>query len=235
MDIIHYVIGDIHGQVEKLETLLDMIKSHHERKHSNKTGRLVYLGDYIDRGPNSAAVIDLIMQARDGFDAVYLKGNHEALMLDAITKDDTAAWRVWMSLGGKPTLKSFDYDLVEEEFNTDKLKQKVGRQRLEWLSDLKLSYQYDDFLCVHAGLMPHIRLNMQIEKDMLWIRRRFLDSNYDFGLGIIHGHTPESAPVVKSNRIGIDTGAGMGGDLTALVVDQPWRDLVATPVFLSAS
>ena len=128
-------------------------------------------------------------------------------------------------------MKSFYYDILEQDFNTDKLKKKSGKQRLEWLPDLKLSYKYDDFLCVHADLMPHSRFNMQIEKDMMWIRHRFLDSHYDFGLGIIHGHTPESAPVVKSNRIGIDTGAGMGGDLTALVVDQPWRDLVATLVF----
>ncbi|MEP6342648.1 MAG: metallophosphoesterase family protein [Maricaulaceae bacterium] len=234
MDIIHYVIGDIHGQAEKLGTLLDMIKARHGWKFPDKTARLIYLGDYIDRGQKSAEVIDLIMKPMNGFETVCLKGNHEAMMLDAIMSDDYSRWRNWMSAGGEPTLKSFGYDLLLEKFNTDKLIKVVGKTRLDWLSGLKLSYQYADFLCVHAGLMPDVKIKDQVEKDMLWIRRRFLESDYDFGFGIIHGHTPETRPVVKRNRIGIDTGAGMGGELTALVVDRPWLKLIKSPVFLSA-
>ena len=109
----------------------------------------------------------------------------------------------------------------------------MGQERLDWLDNLELTHQLDDIVCVHAGFLPEVPLSKQVEKDMLWIRKRFLESKYDFGFGIVHGHTPDKAPIVKSNRICIDTGAGMGGELTALVIDRPWSEIVSQPDFIS--
>ena len=138
-----------------------------------------------------------------------------------------------MSAGGEITLKSLGYDLFHSKFDSALLKELLGEERIEWLSKLELTHQFDDIICVHAGFVPEVPISEQIEKDMLWIRKRFLQNDYDFGLGVIHGHTPEDRPIVKSNRIGLDTGAGMGGELTALVVDKPWEEIVTQPDFIS--
>ncbi|MEM9178096.1 MAG: metallophosphoesterase family protein [Pseudomonadota bacterium] len=230
---IHYVIGDIHGQLDQLSALLDAIEARHRWKHADQKGVLVYLGDYIDRGSDSHAVIDRVMTGVDGFESVFLKGNHEELMLNCLETEDRSAWNVWMAVGGEPTLKSFGYDLFYEKYNSARLAEVLGQRVLNWLGSLQLFYRQADFLCVHAGLLPGALLERQKEKDMLWIRRQFLDSDYDFGFGVIHGHTPSDRPTVKPNRIGIDTGAGQDGDLTALVVDRAWADLIRDPTFIS--
>lgn len=230
---IHYVIGDIHGQHDKLCALLDAIEARHHWKHADRKGVLVYLGDYIDRGPDSRAVIQRVIKGLDGFESICLKGNHEDLILRCLESDESSDWRVWMAVGGEPTLGSFDYDLFYERYNSTKLSNALGERVIEWLQSLRLYYRHADFLCVHAGLLPPRLLKDQTEKDMLWIRRKFLDSDFDFGFGVIHGHTPSDLPVVKSNRIGIDTGAGQDGELTALVVDRAWVDLVREPEFIS--
>lgn len=235
MNIIHYIIGDIHGQANKLAQLHGMIKARHEWKHPHQKGRLVYLGDYIDRGPDSARTIDLAIKGIDSFESIYLKGNHEAMLMDVLTWQRSSDWRFWMRAGGEPTLRSLGYDIFSDGFDIEALTSSLGELRIQWLMNLETRYQYDDFICVHAGLNPDAALSEQKEADMLWIRGKFLKSNHDFGIGVIHGHTPEDAPIIRANRIGIDTGAGMGGSLTALIIDKPWAKLIQDPVFLSAS
>ncbi|MEO0607405.1 MAG: metallophosphoesterase family protein [Pseudomonadota bacterium] len=232
-DTIHYVIGDIHGQDEQLCALLDAIQSRHTWKHPEQRGKLIYLGDYIDRGAGSKAVIERVMRGVEGFDSIYLKGNHEALILDCLETEERPAWGTWMAVGGRPTLKSFGYDLAHERYNSERLSEVLGDTILQWLQSLQIYYRHADFLCVHAGLIPNVLLEHQNEKDLLWVRRKFLDSDFDFGFGVIHGHTSSQRPVVKRNRIGIDTGAGKEGELTALIVDRAWADLVKSPTFIS--
>lgn len=235
METISYIIGDIHGQADMLERLLANIESRHEWKSPSKNGKIVYLGDYIDRGPDSLKVIDHVIKGIPDFSNVFLKGNHEQMLMEAMISDDRNVWNNWMSAGGERTLKSLGYDLFQSKYDSALLKDLLGPVRVEWLSKLHLTYQFDDIICVHAGLLPEVSISEQTEKDMLWIRKRFLQSNYDFGLGVVHGHTPEDAPVVKPNRICLDTGAGMGGELTALVVDKPWAQIVSQPDFISVS
>ena len=230
---IHYVIGDIHGQIRQLSALLEAIEARHRWKHTEQKGVLVYLGDYIDRGLDSRAVIQRVMKGIDGFENVFLKGNHEELILKCLESEERSAWNVWMAVGGEPTLKSIGYDLFYEKYNSARLAAVLGERVLNWLQSLQLFYRRDDFLCVHAGLLPGVLLERQKEKDLLWIRRKFLDSDYEFGFGIIHGHTPSDKPTVKQNRIGIDTGAGQDGELTALVIDRDWANLIREPTFIS--
>lgn len=233
METVSYIIGDIHGQAEMLERLLANIHSRHKWKSPDKHGKIVYLGDYIDRGVESLRVIDLAIKGIDGFSNIFLKGNHEQLLMEAMQSDDRNVWNNWMSAGGEITLKSLGYDLFQSKFDPVLLKELLGEERVEWLYKLELTHQFDDIICVHAGFLPEVPILEQVEKDMLWIRKRFLQSNYDFGLGVIHGHTPDDAPVTKLNRICLDTGAGMGGELTALVVDRPWVEIVTQPDFIS--
>lgn len=233
MDIIHYIIGDIHGQAQMLEDLLAMIQSHHQWKYPELQANLVYLGDYIDRGPDSKAVIDLVMAGLPSFSSICLKGNHEDLLWKCLHNDERSHWNNWMSAGGEVTLKSFGYDLFQSKYNAILLKETLGKKRINWLSNLELTYQYSDFICVHAGFTPGISIEDQNEHDMLWIRRRFLEGNHKFGYGVIHGHTPNNVPVIRPNRICLDTGAGVGGELTALVVNASWEEVRQEPKFLS--
>lgn len=218
-----------------LGRLLANIKSRHNWKSPDKNAKIIYLGDYIDRGVNSLQVIDLVIKGMPNFTSVFLKGNHEQLMQEATVSDDRNVWNNWMSAGGEVTLKSLGYDLFMNKFDPTLLKELLGPKRLEWLQNLELTHQLNDVICVHAGFLPEVPLSEQVEKDMLWIRKRFLESKYDFGFGIVHGHTPDKVPVVKPNRICIDTGAGMGGELTALVIDKPWSEIVMQPDFISVS
>lgn len=216
-----------------LERLLAAIESRHKWKAANLAGRIVFLGDYIDRGPDSLQVIDLAIKGLVGFECVFLKGNHEQLLIDAMNSDERSIWNNWMSAGGEVTLKSFGYDLFKNRYDSNLLKELLGDNRVDWLNELLTIYPLEEIVCVHAGLNPGVPISEQNDKDMLWIRKRFLDSDYDFGVGVVHGHTPHDRPVVKPNRICLDTGAGMGGALTALVVDKPWMEIVIQPDFIS--
>lgn len=216
-----------------LERLLAAIESRHEWKSAYLAGRIIFLGDYIDRGPDSMKVIDLAMQGLAKFSSIFLKGNHEQLLIDATKSDERHVWNNWMSAGGEVTLKSLGYDIFTSGYDPDLLRESLGKDRVDWLNKLLTSYQLEDIICVHAGLNPSATISEQTEKDMLWIRKRFLESNHDFGLGVVHGHTPHDRPIVKPNRICVDTGAGTGGELTALVVDKPWAEIVVQPDFIS--
>lgn len=217
---IHYAIGDVHGRDDLLETMLEHIASDRERRHPDSEATMVFVGDYVDRGPDSAAVIDRLMGGVDGFDLVCLKGNHEAMMLACTETDDRQAWAGWIHNGGDATIRSFGLDVRFGYFSADHLVDAIGPERLAWLRDLPLYHRTPDTLFVHAGILPGLPLAQQSERDLLWIRDRFLDSDHDHGLLVVHGHTPMNVPDVQANRIGIDTGAFSTGRLSAVVLGE---------------
>ncbi len=231
--LVLYAIGDIHGQLDMLRELHRIIERYHRRYYRGWRGRLVYIGDYIDRGPSSRGVIDCVRQGLRGFDSVFLKGNHEVMMMHCLEVDSRDAWLQWVTNGGEETLNSFDYPLGQKGIDRDLLRQCVGAERIDWLSSLSPTYVYADYLFVHAGLRPGVKLEKQREQDLLWIRQPFLKYKKDFGHLVVHGHTPVDEPEVLPNRIDIDTGAGFNRKLTALVIDRPADELLEHPVFIT--
>jgi serine/threonine protein phosphatase 1 len=216
---IHYAIGDVHGRDDLLEQMLERILAQHRLKHGHANATIVYLGDYIDRGAKSVQVIDRAMRGVGGFTSVYLKGNHEQLMLDCLDTDDVYVWANWIGNGGIETMASLGLG-EEDEGDPIALAKALGSARLQWLDALKLTYQAGPYLFVHAGIVPGRPLAEQKEKDLLWIRDHFLDSEEDHGFIVVHGHTPSFDPELKRNRINVDTGATFYGQLTAVVLGE---------------
>jgi len=186
---------------------------------------VVYLGDYVDRGPESKAVIDALIKGPP-FEAEthFLKGNHEDALLSFL--DDPGFLRMWRDYGGMETLQSYGVKIpsggIGDEWIIDAHRQfsaNFPESHLAFLQGLELSYALGDFGFVHAGIRPGIRFNKQQGADLMWIRDQFLASKRNHGKIIVHGHTPQEQPVIHRNRIGIDTGAYITGVLTALVLE----------------
>jgi serine/threonine protein phosphatase 1 len=202
MDKLTYAIGDIHGCHDLLKRLLDDI--HHDAERRGGAARIVFLGDYIDRGPNSKAVLATLMGGpqRSGDEWICLIGNHEDLMLQAATSPRLEAH--WLFEGGNRTIASFGGD-IPADVRT-------------WCAARPVTFDDGERLFVHAGVRPGIPIAQQLREDLLWIRDQFLLSSVDHGRLIVHGHTPDLAgPTVRPNRINLDTGAFHTGVLTAVV------------------
>ncbi len=220
-----YGIGDIHGRRDLLAALRQRILSDAE---SAGPGRrvVVYVGDYVDRGPESRGVIDLLVEEPlPGFESVYLLGNHEAFLLRFL--EDESAGLLWMMNGGEATCRSYGIDPQTAPHVADRmpwlqaeLRARIPLAHMAFLDGLVLSHEEGDYLFVHAGLRPGVPLRDQDPEDLIWIREPFLSSDQDHGKVVIHGHTPTSGPVLRRNRIGIDTGACFGGPLTAVVLED---------------
>jgi len=219
-----YAVGDIHGCRERLHKLHEAI----ERDGAGAKGRkvIVYLGDYVDRGEDSAGVIeDLLSDRPAGFERVFLKGNHEDFLLRSL--EDKGALLPWLSNGGDSTCRAYG---IEPTNPPDGVKDLLGwlqRRLAEALPDrhrrflqaLKLTHGEGDYFFCHAGVRPGVSLDEQSEEDLLWMREPFLSSKQSLGKVVVHGHTPATGPERRANRIGIDTGACYGGSLTALVLE----------------
>lgn len=216
---IHYAIGDIHGRDDLLELMHQRIAGHRQMNFADRGATLVHVGDYIDRGPDSRAVIDRLMRGVAGFETVCLKGNHEDMMLACLETDDRDVWWAWLSNAGEATLASFSISNRYGGYDPKDLVEALGDDRITWLQSLPLYHVIGNYLVVHAGIVPGRSIEQQEPKDLLWIRSRFLDSEEDHGYRVIHGHTPSDEPVVRPNRIGIDTGATSNGRLTAVILD----------------
>jgi serine/threonine protein phosphatase 1 len=222
-DAVLYAVGDIHGRSDLLDRLHEAIVRDAAGRRA-KRRVIVYLGDYIDRGADSAGVVARLLGAGPpGFERRYLLGNHDTFLLEFL-EGDAGVIETWMWNGGAAALKSYGLSLDEEAYARDwpvGLRADFARvfppAHLAFFRALKLHHREGDILFVHAGLKPGVPLADQSREDMLWIREEFLESETDFGFLVVHGHTPGPEPVVRENRVGVDTGAWKSGRLTAAV------------------
>ena len=212
-----YAIGDIHGCSERLGQVHRRIAIDLQQRPADDV-TLIHLGDYIDRGPDSAGVLSLL--ARDPefrVDRVInLMGNHEEMALQAIAFGDHRQAEAWLANGGTAALASWG---IRRHAPLEDWPELLPREHLRFMSRLSLQYRVDDYLFAHAGVRPGTSLEQLSRRDLLWIREPFLSSTQPFGAIVVHGHTPQPDPVLRTNRIGIDTGAGRGGRLTCAILE----------------
>ena len=229
-----YAVGDVHGRADLLDALLQRMVADARAGARDQRRIVTFLGDYVDRGLQSCDVLDRLTKGLpDGFEYVFLKGNHEAAMLEFLR--DANFGRTWKYYGGLETLHSYgvkDLTLSDDpkdfERARDHFERVLPESHKRFLESLLPSFEAGDYFFAHAGVRPGVALSRQIEEDLLWIRDEFLDSRASFGKVVVHGHTPREDPVFRANRIGIDTGAYMTGVLTALVLDGTERRLLQT-------
>lgn len=223
-DLRIYAIGDIHGRSDLLTELLDGIVEDQRRRPEVAETRLVFLGDYVDRGPASRQVIDhLETGIPPEYRPIFLKGNHEDMLLKALISP--AGQEIWLANGGEATLRS--YGIHRHYVPSSEISEALGTHR-RFFDRLELTHEAGDYLFVHAGIRPGIALGAQRPNDLMWIRHDFLGHDGDFGRIVVHGHTPTTRPEVRHNRIGIDTGAWMTGALTALRLEGEERAFIST-------
>jgi serine/threonine protein phosphatase 1 len=221
-----YAVGDIHGCVRQLANLHALIAEDHARRPIG-SALLLHIGDFVDRGADSAGVIALLMDGSPvpGTQMINILGNHESTMLEALSGDKAAATD-WLFAGGRAALQSYGID--PEVTPREQWAALIPVSHRGFLRGLPLIYREGGYAFVHAGVRPGVPLVEQTRDDLLRARQPFLYSEADFGAVIVHGHTPVKAPVVKHNRIAIDTGAVFGGKLTCAVLEA------ATIGFLTA-
>lgn len=224
-------IGDIHGRHDLLAALLHRLDI---ELGEDRTGgrRLIVLGDFIDRGPDSRKVIDILRRGSEASPRIkVLLGNHEALLLDAVAGDATAQ-RQWMKYGGVATLASYGLEPPRDgeagAAFAFRLADRLGEDLIEWLRDLPLSVAYGDYFFCHAGIKPGVPLDRQARSDLLWIRNAFTGDGRDHGGIIVHGHSEVDAVELRPNRINLDTGAYRSGRLSAVVLTQRGGMIIST-------
>jgi serine/threonine protein phosphatase 1 len=216
-----YAVGDIHGRADLLIEIIARIDEDLQRRPVRHAIE-VYLGDYIDRGPDSKTVIDLLAVRLVKNRAVCLRGNHEALMEDFLR--DPSNLRPWLQLGGRQTLASYGVHSrrtgIENESDLyRRFWSAFPREHELFLQCLRYHFCCGDFLFVHAGIRPDIPIVQQDLDDLLWIRHEFLNSAKHHGKFVVHGHTPVPHPDIRQNRINIDTGAWRTGTLTCVAIE----------------
>ena len=229
-----YAVGDVHGRVDLLADMLRQIAADARASSDGERPTLVFLGDYVDRGHDSRGVVETLLGGLpQGFDAHFLKGNHEAILLDFL--HDAARLEHWLMNGGEATMAPYRVDT--ERLNRLAAPPETWRRafaealpeaHLSFFRGLKLSVSFGDYLFVHAGVRPSVPLEAQDPQDLVWIRGEFLRSEENFGKVVVHGHTPTAVPEMRKNRIGIDTGAVFTNRLTALRLQDGSRRLLQT-------
>jgi serine/threonine protein phosphatase 1 len=216
-----YAVSDIHGCADQLANVFAAIDLHLSRVQPRRPIH-VFLGDYIDRGPASSQVIDMLIERGRHYETIFLKGNHEAMLFDLL--HDPEVFAVFKQYGGLQTLLSYGLapsvnpDREEQQALIKALAQKIPHPHRRFFNSLRSKFSCGDFFFVHAGVRAGIPLSQQTEEDLLWIRDEFLSSNKRFGKFIVHGHTPVPNPDIRPNRINIDTGAYATGVLTLLTI-----------------
>ncbi len=204
-----YAIGDIHGNLDLLKRLLEKIQPDLARD------RLIFMGDYLDRGPNPKGVVDYVLGLKrlaPPQQVICLKGNHEAMFLNFLQGRDL---ELFLYNGGLSTLRDYWGEAWE-----DLAQLVLPPEHRQFFEALRLYYETPDYLFVHGGLKPGVDPAEQDEEDLLWIRGDFIASLEDFGKKVIFGHTPFQQPLVMPNKIGIDTGAAYGNRLTCLILPR---------------
>ena len=218
-----YAIGDVHGCDGLLAEIHDKIEADLAMA-APESHRIIHLGDYVDRGPDTAAVIERVSRLADADEHILcLRGNHEEMLLDFLWDGPDAGYD-FLANGGGATLASYGIGLGhwrerEGEKLAAQFAARLPANHRAFLENLPYSVRFGDYFFCHAGVRPGVALDRQDPFDLTWIREDFLDSDADFGAVIVHGHTPAHEPEVRPNRINIDTGAVLGGPLTCLVLE----------------
>lgn len=211
-----YAIGDIHGCLDRLLALHDLIRADLAARPVADP-LLVHIGDYVDRGPDSRGVVARLAAGDPiaGVTTVNLMGNHERTMLNALGGEGAAATD-WMISGGREALASWGGDPEAPRPDWPAF---VPTDHIAFMHALALSHTVDGYFFAHAGVRPGVAIVDQTPQDLITIRNSFLYSEMNHGTVVVHGHTPRGAPEVRHNRIGIDTGAVFGGVLTSVVLE----------------
>ena len=201
-------VGDIHGCLKPLQQLMHQVTP-------QPADQVVFLGDYIDRGPESRGVIDYLLDFRERWpQTIFLKGNHEAMLLDYLAGQERLRY---LLNGGETTLYGY----------REGGRLQIPETHLQFLHSLRLYFETDRYIFVHAGLRPEVATENQSEEDLLWIREEFLSSSYQWGKTVVFGHTPMRKPHLTADRIGLDTGAVYGRSLTCCDVED--REIWTAP------
>ncbi|MEO8723273.1 MAG: metallophosphoesterase family protein [Sphingobium sp.] len=223
-----YAIGDVHGCYDALVSLFARIQEDNAQRSKVET-HIVMLGDYIDRGPQSAQVCELLYSLRASGHFHCLMGNHEQSMIESV-EGNLESLRLWLQYGGVETLASWNVPahLIAPVQSGERdghalvadMADKIPREIMDWMTALPTHWSLGDYMFVHAGVRPKVPLDEQDDQDLLWIREAFLKSKANHGKMIVHGHSVTDEPEIKTNRIGIDTGAYRTGILTAVGIED---------------
>lgn len=223
-----YAIGDIHGCDAQLANLYEIVAEDLARRPVDEAV-LLHIGDYVDRGSDTAGVLRRLLRGSPvpGMAVVNLVGNHDETMLNALTGDRPAATD-WLFAGGRPALESYG---IDPDSPRESWPENVPPEHLDFLRNLTLTHREGGYFFVHGGIRPGVPLEQQAREDLLRMRQPFLYSELNFGAVVVHGHTPVKEPVVRHNRVAIDTGAVFGGKMTCLVLEgETLGFLTAAPV-----
>jgi len=199
-----YVIGDIHGCLDPLQRLIEKVKP-------KQGDELIFVGDYIDRGPESRQVVDYLLELPHR--RIFLMGNHEKMLLDFLDGEDQ---EMFLANGGQATLRSYGGDADD-----------IPDAHRAFFKSLRPMYETADYLFVHAGIRPMVPLAQQQIRDLVWIRHEFFQFIGRFPKPVVFGHTPLRQVLMAEDRIGIDTGCVYGGKLTCLKL--PERRIIQVP------
>lgn len=230
-----WAIGDIHGRLDLLKPLVEAIMADAAASDADRKV-VIFLGDYVDRGPDSRGVIQYLaaLPKDAGIEWRFLKGNHEEAMLDFL--EDPTTGPTWCEYGGDTTIASYGLRLPQMKHKPEPWKHlaadldhKLTPGELEFLQGLELSLSIGDYFFAHAGARPGIPLEQQSTRDLMWIRNSFLDSEVEFEKVVVHGHTPAREVHMCKRRIGVDTKAYESGVLTALELAGAARRTLQAP------
>lgn len=218
-----YAVGDVHGRLDLLDQLLAKIE-HDLKDRPAKKVLLIFVGDLIDRGPNSAQVVErLRTYNHPNVRTLFILGNHEEVLLRILAGDAELITK-WRWFGGTECLNSYGVDTVKlaamsVDDALEVIRAAIPKKHVEFLESFDDSCRFGDFLFVHAGIRPGVEIDQQKQSDLRWIREAFLFDETDHGFVVVHGHTIRPEAEVRTNRIGIDTGAYQSGVLTALAIE----------------
>lgn len=233
-----YAVGDVHGRLDLFSDIVRRIRSDAEHLPPRRT-RLILIGDVVDRGPDSRALVEHLCVHAGDPNLIVLRGNHEQMMLNAVA-GDMQSLTAWLRFGGDATLRSWNFS--DEELALDPselahvLKDRFPKAVLSWIRQLPFSYKSGDFFFAHAGISPGVPLDEQEPGSLMWIGDEFLSFEGDHPAVIVHGHTiVETGPDIRRNRIALDTGAYRTNRLSAVCFEGSRQWTIVTSAGADAS